>query len=671
MAIIRVAFLEALILIHIIGAAALFRRYFPRESPWFGFVVPIVVITAALNFIEHFFALPQLGWLLPFTFAGAMWALLKPGFSWDGLRFPSILFIGSFSFFLLLKSASPDILNYTESGADLTRVLNYCLGEKLPATDSWMPGYDSGGYYAFQHYGASVLTRLFSVDIGTGLNLSFALLLALLCQMGAAVAYTITERKWIAVCIVLILAAGSTGSAPILMLLGHPDYGLSTALNTGFDDPKYNPFSAWAMHDKVHENLTLVSPTYTIYCSEYHANLGGTFLSMAGMLAAYHAFRVGRCNWPWILLIALPMVSIVTSAWYFIISFILCTSGLALSLLRGRRPENWRFVLIGGALLLYLVWPMFVSLSSNPFSQSFIWNTPDDRMPLWMFCLQWWPIFIPWIILCFIWRRLDGMTRWAHALVAILYVGMEFVSLTDRSFTVQKMWGNVFGLGLITLLPVIFVRRGIFFRIVTVFFMVTFLYCLATWQWIVYWNRVDPHEFCVLRGDYGIVADVQRRRIQEVLGSMHGATVLPGKSYWAYNLAPLIVTLSGNRCFCAYTFQEGQSGHSPEIDYRSQMNDDFYDGKMTDPLPFLRANDVAAVVIWPEDKIPDAILKQIKTEISSEYYYIDCKADEPDNAGVFLRQDRSGLASAPDVPAVTPATPAPDAAAPASVAPSP
>jgi hypothetical protein len=664
MAILRVAFLELLVLVHLLGAAALFRRCFPRESPWLGFVVPIVAITAALNFIEHFFPLPEMGWLLPFTFCGAIWALLKPGYSWEGLRFPSLLFTGSFSFFLLLKAGAPDILNYTESGADLTRVLNYCLGEKLPATDSWMPGYDCGGYYAFQHYGASVLTRLFSVDIGTGLNLSFALLLALLCQMGAAVAFTISGRKWIAVAIVLILAAGSTGSAPILLLLGHADYGLSTDLNTGCDDPKFNPFTAWAAHDKVHTNLTLVAPTYTIYCSEYHANLGATFLTMAVVLSSYLAFRVARCNWPWVLLIAMPMVTVITSAWYFIISFILCTAGLALALLRGRRPENWRLVLMAGVIGLFLVWPQYVSLSANPFTQSFVWNTPDDRTPLWQFCLQWWPIFIPWVILCFLWRRLDGMTRWLHAIVAILYVGMEFVSLTDRSFTVQKMWGNIYGLGLIVFLPVIFMHRGFFLRSVTVFFLATFLYCLVEWQWVVIWSRADPHEFCDLRGDYGIVADIQRRRIQEVLGAMHGATVLPGKSYWAYNLAPLIVTLSGNRCFVAYTFQEGQSGHAPEIDYRSQMNDDFYAGTMTSPLPFLRANDIAGVVIWPEDKIPDAILQQIKNEISSEYYYIDCKADEPDNAGVFLRQDKAGLAAAEAAtpgPGVVPppSTPAP------------
>jgi hypothetical protein len=648
MALLRVFFLELLVLIHVIGVAALFRRFFPRESPWLGFVVPIVTLVAALNFVEHFIALPQLGWLLPFTLGGLIWNLLRPGYSWDGLRFPCILFAVVFTFFLLLKSISPDIPNYTEGAVDLTRVLEYSLGEKLPATDCWMPPYDSGGYYSFQHYGASILKRLFSVDIGTALNVSFALLLALLCQMGAAVAFALTQRKWVACLIVLILASGSTGSSPILLLLGHADYGLSTALNTAWDDPKANPFSWLCMQDKEHANLTLVAPMYTIYCSEFHANLGATGLTMALLLAAYEAYRPGRSNWPWICLIVLPMVIIVTSAWYFIIAALFAAAGVGMALLAGRRPQDWKWAAFGSGLGLIFFWPSFMSLSNNPFTQSFIWTPPGQRLPLWMFFVQFWPIFFPWLILCFIWDRLNTVTRWVHAAVALLFIGMEFVSLTDHSFTVQKMWGDLWGLALITFYPILFMQRGIFFRSVSAFLSVTFLYCLGMWLYVCYWQPSDPREFAALRGNYGIDTDPQRKRIEQVLGSLHGATVLPGKSYWSYNLAPLIVTLSGNRCFVAYTFQEGQYGHGGEIDYRDKMDNDFYSGEMKTPLPFLRSNNIAAVVIWPEDKIPDNILQQIQAEIGSDYFYVDCKMDEAANAGVFLRQDRVGLSGAPD-----------------------
>ena len=184
MLILRAAFLELLICVHVIGGAVLFRRLFPRESPWLWFVVPIVSVVSVFNFIEHYVALPNLGWLLPFTLGGMIWNFARPGYTWDGLRFPTVLFVATFTFMLFLRCVSPSIPNYTEGGFDLTRVLNYCMGERVPPTDCWMPPYDYGNYYTFQHYGASVLKRLLSVDVGTGLNLSYALLLALLCQMG-------------------------------------------------------------------------------------------------------------------------------------------------------------------------------------------------------------------------------------------------------------------------------------------------------------------------------------------------------------------------------------------------------------------------------------------------------------------------------------------------------
>ncbi|HEV3272525.1 MAG TPA: hypothetical protein VGZ93_10130 [Candidatus Methylacidiphilales bacterium] len=70
----RILFLRAglRICFHVIGGAILFfRRLSPGESPWLAFIVPILIVMSALNFIEHLIALPNLGWLLPFTLLGA------------------------------------------------------------------------------------------------------------------------------------------------------------------------------------------------------------------------------------------------------------------------------------------------------------------------------------------------------------------------------------------------------------------------------------------------------------------------------------------------------------------------------------------------------------------------------------------------------------------------
>jgi len=77
---------------------------------------------------------------------------------------------------------------------------------------------------------------------------------------------------------------------------------------------------------------------------------------------------------------------------------------------------------------------------------------------------------------------------------------------------------------------------------------------------------------------------------------------------------------------------------SPEAAARAKFSSDFYSGQIQNPLPYLAANHIAAVLIWPEDQIPDHVLAQLRKELMPDYVYVDCKMGQPDNAGLFLRK---------------------------------
>ena len=638
MIVLRAVFLEVLLVIHVLGAAVLFRRFFPRESPWLGFFVPILTLLAGLNFLEHFVALPNLGWLLPVTTGGALWALGRGGKSWSGLVLPSVLFVLTFSFVFLLKCLSPNIPNYTEGVGNATRVLNYCLGGKLPPIDCFLPPLDYGGYYSFQQYGAAILKRLFFVDLGTAYNLSFAFLLAWMCLAGAAVAHAITGRAWIASVMILLLLAGMTGSAPFL-LFSHAglNFTFATNPNTAWNDPT-NPLKWLGAHDTYHPELKLLPPIYTLYYSEYHANLGGIFITFLSVFAAMEIFRPARGTWCWILLIVLPAMIIITSAWFFFLVVFLCGVGAALALLSRRRPEQAGFALVAGGIGLILIWPSMLSILQNPATMDFHWARPDERTPLWMFALQWWPIYVPWFFLCFVWDRLDLRGRWIHLALVVMFVAVEFSVFGDRGLTIEKMWGAVFGIGLVTLVPYLCLQTGLFFRLLAGALILVHLVVLGGWIKSVYYDPIDRSYCFHIEGNYYMLRDPQLNRMLQALKPLHAATILPGKSYWAYNEAPGLVTFSENRCYVAYFHQEYQAGHGPEAEYRSSLNNEFYRGEMTDPLPLLRANRIAAVLIWPEDEISDELLQKLQSQIGSEYFYINCKADGARNAGVFMRQ---------------------------------
>ncbi|HEV3272253.1 MAG TPA: DUF2298 domain-containing protein [Candidatus Methylacidiphilales bacterium] len=647
MLLLRAGLLELLVCFHVIGGAVLFRRLFPRESPWLAFIVPILIVMSALNFIEHFIALPNLGWLLPFTLLGLLWAMARPGYSWEGLRLPSILFVAVFTWALFVRCLNPEITCNTEGVPDMARVLDFCLGDKLPPTDSWCPPYDHGGYYSFQHYGASILKRLFSLDIGTGYNMGYNLLNTLTLLVGAGAAYSISgKRTWVCVATLLVLLADFTGSSLFLLIWGafHPHIGyvvfdsrLAIDIGDGWNDPgRHNPFGS--IFHNAPPGLRLFTPAFNTYFPEFHANLGGHFMTLASLLAANEAFKTERSNWPWICLLIFPLMTIITATWFIVVIVILCAGCFAAALLAGRRPQDWKIVLGGSLLALGLLWPSVNSLIAGTYPIDFHLTPWAEHTPLLEFIIQWWPVIVPWTALLFVWGRLGLMARWLHAAVPLLLIFVEVFTFGDRTLTVEKMWGAAYGAGLVTFLPLVFIQRETVFRFLTAVFIFIGAVFFVAWATIsvdqANWQYTAFH----LRGDTVFRYDPQKKRLLQVLQNLHGVTVLSGKSAYAYNQAPSIVGFSENRCYIAWYYQEFQCGHGGEAEYRDKQSNEFFAGTMPDPLAFLRNNDIAAVLIWPEDAIPDNILQQLKDQIGSDYFYIDCKADGPNNAGVFIRQ---------------------------------
>ncbi len=245
-------------------------------------------------------------------------------------------------------------------------------------------------------------------------------------------------------------------------------------------------------------------------------------------------------------------------------------------------------------------------------------------------------MILPWFALIFIWGRLSLLARWIHAAVPLLLIFIELVTISDRGLTVEKMWGAVYGASLVTFLPLVFSQRNIGFWCLTLPFLCLTAIFIPTWTYICYeqaWSGNVMH----LRGDVAIAADPQKQRLLQVLERFHNVTVLNGKSAEAYNQSPSLVGFSENKCYIAWFYQEYQCGHGGEAQFRDQQSNDFFAGKMADPLSFLRSNDIAAVMIFPDDIIPDNLVQKFKDQLKSDYFYIDCKGDGPNNAGVFVR----------------------------------
>jgi hypothetical protein len=425
------------------------------------------------------------------------------------------------------------------------------------------------------------------------------------------------------------------------------DSRLATDIGDAWRDRvPHNPFGwIWAHRDPP-AVLRLFTPTFNTYFPEFHANLGGHFMTLASLLAANEVYRTERSNWPWICLLVFPLMTIITATWFMVVVTVLCGGCFAVALISDRRPENWRVVLGGSVAAFMLLWPSVNTLLSGSYPVDFHWTPWAEYTAPWEFVIQWWPIIVPWIFLCFIWGRLSLLARWLHAVVPLLLIFIEVCTFGDRGLTVEKMWGAVYSIGLVTFLPLVFVQPNPVFRLLTIIFLGLSTIFFVEWARIstdsVDWQSIAFH----LKGDTVFQNDPQKKRMLQVLQRLHGVTVLNGKSAWSYNQSPSLVGFSENKCYIAWYAQEYQTGHGGEAEFRDKQSNDFFAGKMAQPLPFLCSNDIAAVLIWPDDAIPDSLVQQLQTQLASDYFYIDCKGDGPNNAGVFLR-----LPDAPIYPA--------------------
>jgi hypothetical protein len=642
MFLLQALFLWLIVSTLIIGGATAFLRYFPQESPWWGFLIPPLALVILCNFIEHFIALPSLLPLLPILLGFSVWQMVTPGVFKRELWLPSIVFLISFGFTLGIRCLQPDILNSSDGLSDLNMVNNFSQGETLPPTDCWMPPYHYEWYYSLQHYAASVVKRLLNVKIGVGYNISHALLSTFICMAGAAAAHRLSGGKaWVTLAVPFIIESAATGSAAYIFMTAHdPSLWLADDVSGGVisppDDNMLWKILAWDSHK---ERLELQIPGFWTWRDEYHANASGHLLTLLSVFTVTELAFLRRTMWPWIMAIAIPLLAVTASAWALPITLLLCVLAIPIALFCGRRPSSPQLLALYLVGMLILFWPAFYNATSSPQSQAIMWTQPEWRVPLTEFFIQWWPVLSLLICGCFCWRQFSFGVRWIMIAAVLMFIGIELVTIESRYNTVEKMWGYTWGAAFFTLFPIVASRNGIGFRIVTVILLFSSLVSISAFvrdNLRGIWAGSPFH----LEGNSYLLGDEQKRKMFNVLNQIRHATFLSGKCDWCYNESPALAVFTGNRSYIAWHYFESITNYQDQAEARNKLNNDFYSGAMTNRLQFLRTNKITGVLIWPGDDISNDALAVLTSELNSDYEYIDCRGSGDKNAGVFLLRTR-------------------------------
>ena len=638
-----------------VGGAMLFHRFFPEESPWFGFLLPPLALVVLLNFIEHLIALPSLLLLLPVLLGGTVWMAVAGKFFQPPLILPTAVFLGSFAFTFAVRCLQPDI-SYTSDGiSDLNMMNNFLQGQTLPPPDTWMPPLRFEWYYDLQHYGGSIVARLLGVGIGHADNVSAALLNAMVCVVAAGAAHRLSGGKLFAtLAMPVLIVSAATGSAAYIILICHStDLWLPADLSSGMvHPPDTNPIWSWLAHDLpaglqglppdqilAHQTLRLQTPGFWTWRDEFHANASGHFLTILAVMVVAELVNPRRTIWPWVLAAIMPLLAATASAWALPVTVLLCWGALPLAWILGRRPAALNASLWTLFASVTLLWPAFYNVTSNPEVPEIKWINSLDHVPLDEFLVQWWPIIALWIAALCCLRQLTFGVRWFVVVVPLMLIGIETITIESRYNTIEKMWGYTWAVGLVGLFPVIASRVGIAFRMVTIVVLACALVSLGSFLHSVCGGSWDGATFH-LEGDRYLTIDEQKKRILEIVQPFKHATFLTGKCAFCYNEAPAITVFTGNRSYSAWEWFEERANYADESRVREKLDNDFYSGAMIDRLAFLRSKQITGVIIWPADEISDDALTALRQELAPDYEYVDGKGDGEHNAGVFLLKQK-------------------------------
>jgi hypothetical protein len=266
---------------------------------------------------------------------------------------------------------------------------------------------------------------------------------------------------------------------------------------------------------------------------------------------------------------------------------------------------------------------------------------PQDHTQLAEFLLQWWPIYLPWAALFFVWRKIHPVIKTLLLILPILFLIVEYYTVGVRLDMSGKYWCYIYGIAWAVFFPAIAVQRQWPFRVLTFVLVISSLLSFICWaQYTLCVIPWDKNDVLHIEGTGPFRWDYGKTRLLQAVSEMKNKILLTGKSSWAFCAGPPLVNFTGNQTYITWSMISGYvfCGRTHGETYRREREvNDFYDGKCDDPLLFLRSHNISAVIIWPDDNIPNDVLVKLRYQLSGYYEYRDFGQRSPSNIGIFIK----------------------------------
>lgn len=656
-----------LLLLNLAGVTLITQRWLPPFA--LARSIGILLICLVLFFIEHFIGLGRLTWVWPITTLISVTLLyrqrvqrVEPGF-W---RAEGVFYLAFFYVFAW-KFAFPTIYPSSERVTDLYFIANYLDGSRLPPLDHWYPPHVFDFYYAFQHYAAALMGRLFGLDPGHTYNIAFSLLMALPITLAWEFIGRYVQRlpaKWL---LMLVLVSGGTGISPLTHLIIHhqktlaqdkieadaSERVLTSQRFSGILDQSVNTPLGEALfpHLKPEDKptpdfepreLQMESFGYQIFLGDYHPPLGGYFLLLLALalMGAIEAQAVGRLGQA--LLAATIPVVLVTNTWVFPLHGILILGWIGYRYWR-KNPPDWVWLVGGGVAALALVYPFLTDFAVNAQNTPIRFTATIDHTPLSRFIAQHWPLLVLMVL-----AMINPSTRKLSIALAITFglilLISEFVYVDDptggkyeRANTTMKWWGWVWCGGLVGLGALCLGSSARLVRwTTTVTLLLVSVYAYDVARYYVITGKGDLGH---LSGHYWLTQDPTTRDLIHYLKDAPRGIVLENEYGNAYTNTTLYALFSGKPALLGWPLHLlAWRGDVPDVWALNTQIQSFYAGTLPDSLDWLLANKVRYIV-WSaaeNGKKPNPF-DRLRQQIGNRYQWKEFYVANDYRVGVWVR----------------------------------
>ncbi|WP_148713782.1 DUF2298 domain-containing protein [Chitinolyticbacter meiyuanensis] len=528
----------ALLWLHLAGLTAVVGRWLPFPI---ARATGVLLVTLAVCAVEHFAGLGNLSWAWPFTAALAGLALyicrkeLKGSDFW---RWEKVLLVG-FAIGFVWKYCFPGIYpNAGERTADLYFMLNYMPGEQLPPLDTWYPPYKFDFYYAFMHYGAALMARLFGWEPVFAYNIAFGLVMGLSLTLAWYFAGRFIEKVWARWLLVAAITLGGTGITPIIhFAVGQPadkpdswaatEYMWGSArfignfdqwVNTDFGralfpktPPEAKPTPDWEPRDIPMENFG-----YQFFLGDFHPPIGGyllLFLALALIAWVEAPPREDEADHRRIGQFLLPITAaamLITNTWIFPFAALLVLTWAGWRQWQ-KNPPDWQAVFAGAIVGGLLVYPYLSGLAAQAISTPIKPVPMGDHTPPLRFLIFWWPMLVMMGL-----AVVDKKTRPLAICFGVAFLVMLAISELvyvddpsggkyDRTNTTMKWWGWLYSGGLLACGALALASTLRWVRVATVIALL--LVCSYAYDVARYWIHTPKTEMGQLNGKSWFIRD--------------------------------------------------------------------------------------------------------------------------------------------------------------------